>query len=194
MHHGRVDGLPPVTERRTAIFYDTYRSYRDRLPEGGRLFRLFCGHGLEQSGEPVTNLIGAPGMLPGDQALRVDHIGVRLETSSAEFREELLRNMTIELEISGKNAFDIDCSLLKDGVGGATLAEEHEADPFKEGQAVFVKLDREIAIPPRQQFHITINFGGMAHIMDRVFHERGPGARWVKVRGYLIGEHSRQVL
>ena len=170
----------------STIYFDTFRSWRDRLPEHGTCFQLFTGHGLEQAGSPVTNFPPGGSFSP----MSIKHVGVRLQASSDKLRQSLIEHSSFRLWIDDKIMGDYPTNLLGAKAKGV-IDHELPEDPFADDEnsrAVFIKLEEAAPMPARASMYLELRFGKpLAARLSQMFHDRGPVADWVKIVGYIAG-------
>ena len=167
------------------LYWDTYQSWVDILPERHTSVMLFNGHfrGVPKS---VCNFPGA-GQLPGDQKGKVVGVGVQVHASDQHIEDVLRSAASFELHISDKAMFHTHLS----------LAEEHLSDEERSGEEVVepggvIKMGSPLFIPPRQGFYGLLGFDGAAAVLMRKIGTRvGPGAGWASVITYLLMDVER---
>ena len=62
------------------------------------------------------------------------------------------------------------------------------------GSGLIFTLPKEAHIPGGMNFDFVLDFHDMYKDVHAMFHERGPGARWIKIIGYMNCLVSRAIL
>jgi len=177
-------------EKIRQLYWDTYRSWVDRLEERHPSVYLFHGHprGVPKS---VCNFGGA-GQLPSDQSGQVVAMGCQVECSDDHMCEIVKKNATADLVVGDKVLFGIPLSLSTD------IEKSDEEDPecevIPDGFIKPLLFQRQIAIPPRQPVHVDLRFAPAAESLIRRIESRvGPGSGWGQVTSYLLIDTTRSV-
>lgn len=198
-----MPALIGIRDRRHAVYYDTLvnaGTYKAADPAVGSTTKLFQGLNLGET--HWTNMLKA-GCLPSDNTMLVRGISVdarfvgQRKEDADRLRELLLGHMHVRLVVGSKSLFDTMATDLTFDLGEAQKQLE-EARVEEKADTVYMiepyyLLEKPIAIPARQGFHITTHIAG-PHTEDVLNGLNKPWDCWRCVRVGLTGLHTRDVM
>lgn len=173
-----------------ALYWDTYKSWVDKLPEKHQTVQLFSGH---PRGVPrcVCNFPGA-GQFPADASADILGMGIQVKASEEHIDEIIRANSLCTLWIG-----DSPLKALSLRLSGEFLTEEQrlaEVEEIPDGFLGGLVEGAELHVPPRQPMYVNLEFGGAAEALIRRIESRvGPGAGWVEVVVYLLCDRTRVI-
>lgn len=176
------------SEKKLGYYWDTYRSWVEKLEDGYPRIFLFQGHprGVPRS---ICNFSGQ-GTLPYGQRGEVVGVGVQVVSSSDHIGDIIRANSVMVLSVADKESFQMPLSL---------SIEEYDRSQLQDGDmgipgGIIKMFGRSVPIPPRVQFNVRIDFDSSAESLIRRIETRvGPGAGWVEVISYLVVETDYSV-
>ncbi|MHC4298785.1 MAG: hypothetical protein ACYS7Y_16025 [Planctomycetota bacterium] len=181
-------------EKQRVLYWDTYQSWVDKLPENHSKVNLFCGHprGVPRS---VCNFSGY-GCFPSDQSVKIIGIGAQSKCSSDIIEMSVADNAVIDLIVGDKTAFELPLPMALsegDAVSAFERAKKEEGAIIKRiGDQLMLFFNRSIAVPPRQMMRVSVNFNDTAERHVRHIEKKiGPGAGWAKIVVYLLCDIKR---
>jgi hypothetical protein len=180
----------PEPEKLRLLYWDTYQSWVDKLPEKYQQIALFNGH---PRGVPKTvcNYPGA-GQFPGDFSVRILGMGVQVNASEDHIEDIVKANSVCSLWIGDSTSKELSLRLSKAFLGEEErFAEEQDIPDGFLGELV---EKAQLVVPPRQPMCVHLGFDGAAEALLRRIETRvGPGAGWVEIVVYLLCERTRAV-
>jgi hypothetical protein len=172
------------------LFWDSYQSWEDKLPEKYSAVHLFNGHprGVPKS---VCNFQGA-GCFPSDQSAVILGMGFQLRCSESHIEDILKNGVVAELDIGDRIVFEMPLSMARDLVLEDERENERE-DLVIDIEGGLIKLyDRGIPVPPRQPMRVRLSFHAAAESLIRRIEKRiGPGAGWAEIVVFLLCDVKR---
>ena len=181
--------MSEMKEKIRRLYWDSYRSWVDKLEENYPRIRLFQGH---PRGVPkgVCNFPGH-GMLPADNSAIVRGIGAQVIASEGHIADIVKLNGGAMMLVGDKSCAEMHLNLSMLSMS-EDERESGDHDLVEIPKGVIEMHDKGVAIPPRQMFALDLAFDGPAESLLRRIETRvGPGAGWVQIIAYLVLDTTR---
>ena len=133
-------------------------------------------------------------MLPHD--FLCSHVGFRIVASHEQLLTKMKENTHMVLSVGDKAMFSVPGAMAGASSGVDMPQVESFDDPHVvKGVPFICSLTSKIEIPKRFSVNTRIEFATpFADRVQKMFHDRGPGAEWILIAFYLVGDACRSVL
>lgn len=176
-----------TAEKARKLYWDTYRSWFDKLEEKQSKTLLF--QGPRAVSKTISNFNGY-GMMPYDQSGEIVKAGAQVIASSGHISAIIRSNTVMSISVSDKEWFQMPLLLSLDGFDRGSSIEESIEVP----NGLITMGDHPIEVPARVPLWVTLTFDPPAEQMIRRIETRvGPGSGWVEIVSYLLIDVERIV-